>query len=142
MIDFTDIVKSVIDVLKSDFKLPVYANEVKEGYKEPCFFVRIYPVSSDTETRNHMRTDLRIEVSYYSDTDDTVANMEIVQRIRKAFGITLKTNDRTLTIHDTEVDKIDDDIYEFTFSTSYLELVNFDTEPEVAKELHIREVES
>nr|WP_303244373.1 hypothetical protein [uncultured Cellulosilyticum sp.] len=142
MINFTDIVKSVIDVLKSNFNLPVYANEVKEGYKEPCFFVRIYPVSSDVETKNYMSTDLRIEVSYYSDTDDTVENMMVVQTMRKVFGVTLKVGDRTLTIHDTEVEGIDDDIYEFTFSTSYLELVNFDTEPEVATTLHIRKVEN
>lgn len=142
MINFTDIVKSVIDVLKSNFNLPVYANEVKEGYKEPCFFVRIYPVSSDVETKNYMSTDLRIEVSYYSDTDDTVENMMVVQTMRKVFGVTLKVGDRTLTIHDTEVESIDDDIYEFTFSTSYLELVNFDTEPEVATTLHIRKVEN
>lgn len=142
MIDFTEIVKAVTFVLKDNFNLPVYANEVKEGYKEPSFFVRIYPVSSDTETRNYMRTDLRIEVSYYSDTKDTVKNMKFVSDIRKVFGITLKVGNRTLTIHDTEVDKIDDDIYEFTFSTSYLELVNFDKEPEVATTLHLREVEN
>ncbi len=142
MIDFTEIVKAVTFVLKDKFNLPVYANEIKEGYKKPSFFVRIYPVSSDTETKNYMRTDLRIEVSYYSDTKDTVNNMQVVSDIRKAFGITLKVGDRTLTIYDTEVDQIDDDIYEFTFSTSYLELVNFDTEPEVATTLHLREVEN
>lgn len=142
MIDFTEIVKSVTFVLKNNFNLPIYANEVKEGYDKPSFFVRIYPVSSNLETKNYMMTDLRIEVSYYSDTKDTVKNMMVVQDLRKAFGVSLKVGNRTLTIHDTEVDKIDDDIYEFTLSTGYLELVNFDKEPEVATELHLREVEN
>lgn len=135
MVQYTDIVKSVTKVLKDNFKLPIYGDEVEEGYNKPSFFVGIYPISSTIETKNYVFTELMIVVSYFSDTKDSVKNYKMMNDIKKVFGLVLKVGNRRFTIKELEIEKIENDVFEISFNIAYHELMNFDVEPEVMREL-------
>lgn len=137
MVLYTDVIKSVTKVLKDNFGLPVYGDEVKEGYKTPSFFVGMFPISSTTITKNYVQTELMIVVSYFSGTNDSVKNFKMMNDLKRAFGLVLKVENRRFTIRDIEIEKAgeDNDIFQFTFSINYHELMNFEEEPEVMKEL-------
>lgn len=137
MVLYTDIIKSITKVLKDNFKeIKIYGDEVMEGYKTPCFFVGIYPISHETVTKNYIHTRLLISISYFSDTVDSVKNYMIVDKLRQAFGIVLTIGERHHTIQNVEIEKVDSSIFEFSFSINYLELINFEKEREIMKELH------
>ena len=36
----SDIIKAVAELLKARFRCKVYADEVLEGFKKPCFFIK------------------------------------------------------------------------------------------------------
>lgn len=137
MVQYTDIAKSVTKVLKDNFKLPVYGDEITEGYKTPSFFVGMYPISSTTQTKNYALTETMIVVSYFSNTKDSVKNYKMMNDLKRAFGLVLKVENRNFTIKNVEIEKAgdDNDIFQFSFSISYHELMNFDVEPEVMREL-------
>lgn len=127
MITYTDIAKSVTTVLNNAFpNIPVYADDVTEGYKTPCFFIGLYPVSSTTETVNISSTTLLIVVSYFADTKNSIVNLNTMQQIKKVFGITLNVGNRKLLISNSETEKVNDDgdVFDFSFSITYKEVHN------------------
>ena len=53
MILYQDIAKAVTMVIKGAFpNVPIYGDEVREGYKTPSFFVGIMPVNSINHTKS------------------------------------------------------------------------------------------
>lgn len=140
MVLYTEIIKSVTKVLKDNFKdIRIYGDEVMEGYKTPCFFVGIYPIRHEVETKNLARTSMLISVSYFSDTVNSVQNYTTIDNLRKAFGIVLNVGNRHFTIKNFEIEKADSSIFELTFSIDYYETINFEKEKELMKELIYRQ---
>ena len=132
MIGYQNLLKGVIQVLQSTYPtIPIYGDEVTEGYKLPCFFTTLLPIESETQTKNYIITNLLIVISYFSDCKDSLKCLEVMSTLKKQFGISLDVDDRHFTIQDSMIEKVENDVYQFSFHITYQELVNFESENEL-----------
>lgn len=132
MIGYQDILKAIIKVLNTTSPtIPIYGDEVTEGYKLPCFFTTLLPIESETLTKNYIITNLLIVISYFSDCKDSLKCLEVMSKLKKAFGICLSVDDRHFTIQDSMIEKVENDVYRFSFHITYHELINFEPENEL-----------
>ena len=132
MIAYQDILKAVIQVLQSIHPTtPIYGDEVIEGYKLPCFFTTLLPIESETQTKNYISTNILIVISYFSDCKDSLKCLEVMSKLKRAFGICLSVDDRHFTIQDSMIEKVEKDVYQFSFHITYHELINFESENEL-----------
>lgn len=132
MIAYQDILKAVIKVLNTTYpSIPIYGDEVTEGYKLPCFFTTLLPIESETLTKNCITTNLLIVISYFSDYKDTLKCLEVMSKLKQAFGICLSVEDRHFTIQDSMIEKVEKDVYQFSFRITYHELINFEPDNEL-----------
>ena len=125
MVLYQDIAKAVTVVIKETFpNVPIYGDEVKEGYRKPSFFIGILPVSSINHTKSIKEEQLLITISYFSNTTDTLKNYSVMQELKVAFGQVLGVDNRKFTIQETNTQKVGEegDIYQFTFDINYYEL--------------------
>lgn len=137
MIRYQDLLMGVIEVLKRTYPtVPIYGDEVTEGYKTPCFFVNLYPVQSETETKNYLNTHMLVVLTYFSDTKEGLKNLEVLSTLKYSFGVVLAVQERHLIIQDTTSEKVEDNVYQFSFHITYKELINYDQDYELIKTIH------
>ena len=132
MITYEDILRAVIKILNTTYPtIPIYGDEVTEGYKLPCFFTTLLPIESETQTKNYIITNLLIVISYFSDCKDNLKCLEVMSTLKRQFGISLDVDDRHFTIQDSMIEKVENDVYQFSFHITYHELINFEPENEL-----------
>ena len=130
MVLYQDIAKAVTMVIKEAFpNVPIYGDEVREGYKTPSFFIGIMPVSSINHTKSIKEEQLLITISYFSNTTESIKNYQVMQELKAAFGQVLGVDNRKFTIQETNTEKVgeDGDIYQLTFDINYYELASTDS---------------
>ena len=99
MIGYQDILKAVIKILNTTYPtIPIYGDEVIESYKVSCFFTTLLPIESETQTKNYLSTNLLIVISYFSDCKDSLKCLQVMSKLKKAFGICLSVENRHFTI--------------------------------------------
>ena len=54
-----------------------------------------------------------------------------MSKLKKVFGICLSVDDRHFTIQDSMIEKVENDVYQFSFHITYHELINFEPEYEL-----------
>ena len=138
MVLYQDIVKAVTTVIKGVFpNVPIYGDEVREGYKTPSFFVGIMPVNSINHTKSIKEERLLITVSYFSNTTESLKNYRVMQELKIAFGQVLSVDNRKFTIQETNTEKLgeDGDIYQFTFDINYYELASNESDSVLVREI-------
>ena len=138
MVLYQDIARTVTMVIKEAFPdVPIYGDEVREGYKKPSFFIGIMPVSSINHTKSIKEEQLLITVSYFSDTTESLKNYQVMQQLKSAIGQVVGVDNRKFTIQETNTEKVgeDGDIYQFTFDINYYELVSSKPNNVLAREL-------
>ena len=132
MIGYQDILKAVVNRLNTTYPtIPIYGDEVTEGYKIPCFFTTLLPIESETLTKNYITTNLLIVISYFSDCKDSLKCLEAMSKLKKAFGIGISVDNRHFTIQDSMIEKVEKDVYQFSFHITYQELINFEPDNEL-----------
>ena len=140
MIGYQDTLKAVVKRLNTTHPIiPIYGDEVTEGYKLPCFFTTLLPIESETQTKTYISTNLLIVISYFSDCKDSPKCLEVMSKLKQAFGICLSVEDRHFIIQDSMIEKVEKDVYQFSFHITYHELIDFepDNEPITTIEHHI-----
>ena len=138
MVLYQDIVKAVTMVIKGAFpSVPIYGDEVREGYKTPSFFIGIMPVNSINHTKVIKQEQLLITVTYFSNTIESLKNYRVIQDLKVAFGQVLGVDNRKFTIQETNTEKVgeDGDIYQFTFDINYYELASSKSDSVLARKL-------
>ena len=138
MILYQDIAKAVTMVIKGVFpNVPIYGDEVREGYKTPSFFIGIMPVNSINHTKAIKEEQLLITVTYFSDTTESLKNYRVMQELKVAFGPVLGVDNRKFTIQETNTEKVgeDGDIYQFTFDINYYELAPSESDSVLARKI-------
>ena len=138
MVLYQDIAKAVTMVIKEAFpSVPIYGDEVREGYKTPSFFIGIMPVSSINHTKSIKEEQLLITVSYFSNTNESLKNYRVMQELKVAFGQVLSVDNRSFTIQETNTEKVgeDGDIYQFTFDINYYELASSESDSVLVREI-------
>ena len=132
MIGYQDTLKAVVKRLNTTHPIiPIYGDEVMEGYKLPCFFTTLLPIESETQTKNYIITNLLIVISYFSDCKDSLKCLEVMSKIKRTFGICLSVDNRHFTIQDSMIEKVEKDVYQFSFCITYQELINFEPKNEL-----------
>lgn len=117
--DLIDIKKSINSILKDNFPdAKLNANEVEEGFSKPAFFTQLIPISLNYETVNFVSVKLMIVINYYTPLSIELDNLKIAMNLRKAFGMTLKVNDRYLLLENITTDN-SDSILQFKFDLNY-----------------------
>ena len=138
MVLYQDIAKAVTMVIKGAFpNVPIYGDEVREGYKTPSFFIGIMPVSSINHTKSIKEEQLLITVSYFSNTTESLRNYRVMQELKVAFGQVLSVDNRTFTIQEINTEKVGEagDIYQFTFDINYYELAPSESDSVLVREI-------
>jgi len=138
MILYQEIAKAVTMVIKGSFpNVPIYGDEVREGYKTPSFFIGIMPVNSINHTKAIKEEQLLITVTYFSDTTESLKNYRVMQELKTAFGQVLGVDNRKFTIQETNTEKVgeDGDIYQFTFDINYYELASGESDSVLARKI-------
>ncbi|WP_410497033.1 hypothetical protein QTL86_09185 [Cellulosilyticum sp. ST5] len=138
MVLYQDIAKAVTMVIKEAFpNIPIYGDEVREGYKTPSFFVGIMPVNSINHTKSIKEEQLLITVSYFSNTTESLKNYKVMQELKVAFGQVLSVDNRRFIIQETNTEKVgeDGDNYQFIFDINYYELASSEPDGELVKEI-------
>ena len=141
MILYQGIAKAVTMVIKGAFpNVPIYGDEVREGYKTPSFFIGIMPVNSINHTKAIKEEQLLITVTYFSNTTESLKNYRVMQELKVAFGSVLGVDNRKFTIQETNTEKVgeDGDIYQFTFDINYYELASSESDSVLARKMIYR----
>ena len=137
MIQYQDILGALTKVIKEYFKaIPIYGDEVREGYKKPSFFIGILPVNSINHTKSIREEQLLVTVSYFSNTSQSLKNYKVLQELKMLLGQVLSVGDRKLTISEMTTHQVGEegDIYQISFSLHYYELANAEDDSPVATE--------
>lgn len=119
MTSLVDIKKSINIILKTNFPgIKLYANEIVEGFVRPCMFTQMMPVSSDYDTVNFTSNKLMIVINYFSKDKTDLENIKMYDDLRKAFGMTLKVNNRYFLMQDIRTSTVDG-VLQFKFDLDY-----------------------
>lgn len=100
MIKLTDIYASVSKLLKENYGLKVYGNEVKEGYTRPSFFVQLLPVQILNSSTNFHEESYSIVITYFQPQPDSLDNYKKVDSMRELFGQKLNIGTRAVNVTD------------------------------------------
>ncbi|MDY3369079.1 DUF6838 family protein, partial [Zhenhengia yiwuensis] len=67
----------------------------------------------------------------FSDYKDTLKCLEVMSTLKRQLGISLSVDNRHFTIQDSMIEKVEKDVYQFSFHITYHELINFEPENEL-----------
>lgn len=71
MISINAVRYAVISTLKEHFpSTKIYGEEIAQGFKEPCFFVKLFPVSQERELGRRYRRFHTIDIHYFTSTNE------------------------------------------------------------------------
>ncbi len=125
-ISIKDIQKVIISKLK-ELNIEIYANDVKEGFNTPCFFVNIEKFENSFENSNCVKKYLDIYVRYINENTTDIEKIEIIENLENLFIKTLSVNDRVFTLHNKSFSKGENDV-ELNFGIEYYEFLQDEEE--------------
>ncbi len=122
MVSIKDIQKSITLKLK-DLDIEVYANDVKEGFNTPCFFVNIEKYENSLENSNMVKKYLDIYIRYINENILDTERLEVTEKLDNLFIKILEVKDRVFTIHNKSFSKGEKDYVEFNFGIEYYDFL-------------------
>lgn len=101
MTTFSDIIKRVGELLKELYHgVTRYGNETVDLAVPPYFFVECVPIASTHHTRNLVRRQCTVFITYMPKVLDQVDNLKKTDEIFEALGMVLVVGDRRLLVID------------------------------------------
>ncbi len=96
-----DILVAINGALQEEFKgeLKIYGREVSDGYKTPSLFTEIVTSGTAIGTKCHASMQVSGRVTYFEKMPDSIEELKLFNRVKKALGKYLEVGDRKLTIH-------------------------------------------
>lgn len=132
MLKQIDILKAVIALLKTKYPAETtkyYTDEIVEGFKQPCFFVKLIK-SRNNETKNINSNALSIILTYFADTSSNkqLSFLDCEDDINDLFGTSFSVVDRHLQINSIAAARIGEnqDILQVTITTNYFDSTGYD----------------
>ena len=119
MIAMEDVKKSVIALIKP-LSITIYAKEIKEGFKTPCFFIKATLVNSEMMTINFSENEVTVEIIYMSQTETDLENVKMNDILRSIFSQVMAINDRKLLPQKLRSDT-EEYVLNFKFDLKYLD---------------------
>ena len=121
-----DIIKAVADLLKAKFGCKVYADEVLEGFKKPCFFVKFITTTRRQTKYTFKRTVSAILTYFPKDKQrNEIHYLDVFEDIHGLFVEGFRVGGRYLQVGRISDSRIGDDadILQVTLSISYLDYI-------------------
>ena len=135
MATLADFKTTINKMLKDNFPgVRIYSSDTREGFKRPAFFTQIVPVTSNYETTSFESNKMMIVINYFSTDGTEIENLIMHDDIKKAFGMTLKVNQRSFLMQNIR-SEIVDEVLQFRFDLDYLLNVVKTDEHELMEEL-------
>lgn len=70
MITVNKVRNSVISALSNHFpNIKIYGEEIKQGFSEPCFFVKLFPVSQNREVGRRYKRYHTFDIHYFPESE-------------------------------------------------------------------------
>ena len=121
-------IQKVITLKLRELNIEVYANNVKEGFNTPCFFVNVEKFENSLENSNCVKRYLDIYIRYINENISDIEKIEIIEKLENLFIKTLSVNDRVFTLHNKSFSKVENDYIEFNFGIEYYEIIEDEEE--------------
>ena len=121
-------IQKVITLKLRELNIEVYANNVKEGFNTPCFFVNVEKFENSLENSNCVKRYLDIYIRYINENISDIEKIEIIEKLENLFLKTLSVNDRVFTLHNKSFSKVENDYIEFNFGIEYYEIIEDEEE--------------
>ncbi|HQD81181.1 MAG TPA: hypothetical protein PK003_10145 [Bacillota bacterium] len=112
------IMRDINTTLREATGLRVYGNEVKEGFKRPCFFVQLLPIHDRIESARMERRLIMVAVQYFSEHGTDIENLAMADKLKEVFGLTIDVGGRKLTRGGTRIDMVDG-VLQFRFDLDF-----------------------
>lgn len=97
----SELKKGLLEKMQSIFpkeKYKYYSMAVVEGYKRPSFFTSIKPVRMEPVNYNSRINVVTFYINYMQLHIDEAAALDVIQKIRDLFGLSVKINDRYVDV--------------------------------------------
>ena len=121
-----EVLKNIIALLTKEFGYKVYADEVKEDFKKPCFFISATSVMTP-QTTNWLNKELTVVLTFYAKDSEKneITYMDVVDRVQMLFQVGVYAGGRYLKVDSVEDDRVgeEDDILQITITIPYRERV-------------------
>lgn len=122
-----EVLKNMIAILTKEFGCKVYAEEVRENFKRPCFFIAATSVMTP-KTVNWMQKELTVVLEYYAKpgNKNEIVYMDVVDRVQMRLPVGIQIDERFLKIESIEDDRVGEegDILQITIVIPYVERTN------------------
>lgn len=120
-------------------KYKIYGKEIREGYKEPCFFTEILDRGSSAETKNFAKGGFTVKITYFQEVKNESDQLEKADEIKDLFGLFFCVGDRKLTVGEFSYDYIGEyqDILQISIEIDYKENTQKEDTAPMAKEIDV-----
>lgn len=130
----SDVLQETKDILESKFSYSIYAGEIVEGFKTPCFFIKLIK-RKDSQTTNFTNNPLSIIITYFasSEKNKDIEYIDMIDDIELLFNTGFQVADRYLHINSIRDERIGEkqDILQITIEIEYLDSTNKKTNEEM-----------
>lgn len=107
MISMVEFKKACNGILSQTYpELTIYGKETTDGYQRPSFFTELLSHGGKHESKTFARNGATFKVTLLEKTPDEALTLEVADKIREAFGMSLKVGNRTLLIGDITFDYV------------------------------------
>ncbi len=111
-----EIRKAIVAKLKT-LDIKVIANEIKSGFDKPAFFIQSNLVNQDSDIDMNVNL-VMLNIHYFSKDKTELDNLKMIEKLKKLFIVTLKTDSRVFTLTEKSYE-IYDNVLQFKFSIRY-----------------------
>lgn len=123
---------AVAGLIKSKYNYKIYTDEIVEGFKQPCFFIKLVR-RTDPQTVNFNSNALAVIITFFASpsANKEIAYLDMTDDLNLLFGNGFKADDRHLKVKNITADRIGEnqDILQVTINIDYFdELVRIEPE--------------
>lgn len=131
---------AVNELLSKATGYKVYGKEVTEGYDTPSLFTEKIAKPFKRETVGFAKSGFTIMITFFQDAPDELEQMKLLDTVRNVFGMSVKIEDRTLTVGEITYDYAGqkEDILQISVDFDFYENTTPEETGEIAAEAEIR----
>ena len=117
--------------------LKVYGKEVTEGYETPSLFIEIVSKPFVRQTRDFAKSGFSLKITYFQDSPNELQQLELIDTVKAAFGMTFTVQERRLTVGEITHDYVGqkEDILQISVDFDFCENTTIEPEEEIAREM-------
>ena len=135
-VSLIDIQKAIVDKLKL-LDIKIYAEEIKEGFTTPCFFLTIEKFENSLENSNIEKRYLDVYIRYIKEGITTCEKLEMIEKLEDLFLKNIKVKDRFFIIHNKLFVKNRDDFLELNFGIEYYSIIKDEENNEIIENIEL-----